>query len=42
MAKPFKPERMLQVVRLLAPIARQDSPAYGSSRSESSTVERNL
>jgi CheY-like chemotaxis protein len=42
MAKPFKPERMLQVVRLVAPIARQDSSAYGSSRNESSAIERNL
>lgn len=42
MAKPFKPERMLQVVRLVAPIARQDAPAYGSSRNEASTIERHL
>ena len=42
MAKPFKAERMLQVVRLVAPIAKQDSSAYGSSRNEAPAIERNL
>ena len=41
MAKPFKPERMLQVVRLVAPIVK-DSSAYGSSRNEPSAIERHL
>ncbi|MGH9710436.1 MAG: hypothetical protein ACRD37_07810, partial [Candidatus Acidiferrales bacterium] len=42
MAKPFKPERMLQVVRLVAPVPRQDASAYGTSRDDVSLVERHL
>ncbi|MFZ0413293.1 MAG: response regulator, partial [Candidatus Acidiferrales bacterium] len=42
MAKPFKAERMLQVVRLVAPTARPDKSAYGSTRSETSSIERNI
>ena len=42
MAKPFKPERMLQVVRLVAPVPRQDAPAYGSSGNDASLLERHL
>lgn len=42
MAKPFKPERLLHVVRLVAPPPTQKS-AYGASRSlQSSTIERSL
>jgi CheY-like chemotaxis protein len=43
MAKPFKPERLLQVVRLVAPPpAKPGSSPYGNSRGESSLIERNL
>jgi CheY-like chemotaxis protein len=43
MAKPFKPERLLQVVRLVAPPpAKQGSSQYGTSRSDASLIERNL
>lgn len=42
MAKPFKPERMLQVVRLVAPPNRGDKSAYGSGRGETSLIERHL
>jgi CheY-like chemotaxis protein len=43
MAKPFKPERMLQVVRLVAPPpAKPGASAYGSSRGEAPFIERNL
>lgn len=42
MAKPFKPERLLHVVRLVAPPPTSKS-AYGASRSlQSSTIERAL
>jgi CheY-like chemotaxis protein len=42
MAKPFKPERLLHVVRLVAPPPTQKS-AYGASRSmQSSSIERSL
>jgi|HubBroStandDraft_6_1064221.scaffolds.fasta_scaffold01036_13 CheY-like chemotaxis protein len=42
MAKPFKPERLLHVVRLVAPPPQQKN-AYGSSRGlSSSTIERSL
>lgn len=42
MAKPFKPERLLHVVRLVAPPPAQKA-AYGSSRAmSSSTIERAL
>ncbi|MGA8220950.1 MAG: response regulator [Candidatus Acidiferrales bacterium] len=41
MAKPFKPERLLHVVRLVAPPPAQKS-AYGASRVSSSTIERTL
>lgn len=42
MAKPFKPERLLHVVRLVAPPPAQKN-AYGSSRAMSnSTIERAL
>jgi CheY-like chemotaxis protein len=41
MAKPFKPERLLHVVRLVAPPPAQKS-AYGSSRLSSNSVERAL
>ena len=40
MAKPFKPERLLHVVRLVAP-PPQNKSAYGSSRS-ASNIERTL
>lgn len=43
MAKPFKPERLLQVVRLVAPPpAKPGASQYGTSRSEASLIERNL
>lgn len=42
MAKPFKPDRMLQVVRLVAPVPKQDQPAYNNSASDISVIERNL
>ncbi|HEV2298319.1 MAG TPA: response regulator [Candidatus Acidoferrales bacterium] len=43
MAKPFKPERMLQVVRLVAPPpAKPGASQYGTSRGEASLIERNL
>ncbi|MGC2268961.1 MAG: response regulator [Candidatus Acidiferrales bacterium] len=41
MAKPFKPERLLHVVRLVAPPPAQKS-AYGASRYTSGNVERAL
>jgi len=41
MAKPFKPERLLHVVRLVAPPPAQKS-AYGASRLSNSSVERTL
>jgi CheY-like chemotaxis protein len=41
MAKPFKPERLLHVVRLVAPPPAQKS-AYGASRYSSGNVERAL
>lgn len=42
MAKPFKPERLLHVIRLVAPPPQQKN-AYGSSRGlSSSTIERSL
>jgi CheY-like chemotaxis protein len=42
MAKPFKPERLLHVVRLVAPPPTQKN-AYGSSRGvNNSTIERSL
>ena len=42
MAKPFKPERLLHVVRLVAPPPAQKA-AYGSSRAmNNSTIERSL
>lgn len=40
MAKPFKPERMLQVVRLVAPILKQDASAPHTSCNDTSTRER--
>ncbi|HKV29363.1 MAG TPA: response regulator [Candidatus Acidoferrales bacterium] len=42
MAKPFKPERMLQVVRLVAPVVKPDAPAYSSSSNDASPLERHL
>jgi CheY-like chemotaxis protein len=41
MAKPFKPERLLHVVRLVSPPPTQKS-AYGASRYSNSSVERAL
>ena len=41
MAKPFKPERLLHVVRLVAPPPTQKS-VYGASRNGSIAVERTL
>jgi len=41
MAKPFKPERLLHVVRLVAPPPQQKA-AYGVTRGISSSVERSL
>jgi CheY-like chemotaxis protein len=41
MAKPFKPERLLHVVRLVAPPPSLKS-AYGSARATNGTVERAL
>jgi hypothetical protein len=41
MAKPFKPERLLHVVRLVAPPPALKS-AYGTARTTNGTVERNL
>jgi CheY-like chemotaxis protein len=41
MAKPFKPERLLHVVRLVAPPPTARS-AYGASRYASGTVERSI
>jgi len=41
MAKPFKPERLLHVVRLVAPPPTQKS-AYGSSRVSNTHIERTL
>jgi CheY-like chemotaxis protein len=41
MAKPFKPERLLHVVRLVAPPPTQKS-VYGASRMSSSAIERTL
>ncbi|HVA72019.1 MAG TPA: response regulator [Candidatus Limnocylindrales bacterium] len=43
MAKPFKLERMLQVVRLVAPPpSKTDQSAYASSRNDASLLERNV
>jgi CheY-like chemotaxis protein len=41
MAKPFKPERLLHVVRLVAPPPSQKS-AYGASKVSNSNIERTL
>ena len=41
MAKPFKPDRMLQVVRLVAPVVK-DQSAYNNSASDISSIVRNL
>ncbi|MGH9746922.1 MAG: response regulator [Candidatus Acidiferrales bacterium] len=41
MAKPFKPERLLHVVRLVAPPPSQKS-AYGASKVSNSSIERTL
>ena len=41
MAKPFQPERMLHVVRLVAPPPTLKS-AYGASRMSSSNIERTI
>src|SRR5580704_884258 len=41
MAKPFKPERLLHVVRLVAPPPSQKS-VYGASRVAGSSIERTL
>jgi CheY-like chemotaxis protein len=41
MAKPFKPERLLHVVRLVAPPPALKS-AYGTARATNGTVERSL
>jgi CheY-like chemotaxis protein len=41
MAKPFKPERLLHVVRLVAPPPSLKS-AYGTARATNGTVERSL
>jgi len=41
MAKPFKPERLLHVVRLVAPPPALRS-AYGTARASNGTVERSL
>src|SRR5262249_50550203 len=41
MAKPFKPERLLHVVRLVAPPPSQKS-VYGASRMLNSSIERTL
>jgi CheY-like chemotaxis protein len=41
MAKPFKPERLLHVVRLVAPPPQHNKSAYGSSRS-TTNIERTL
>jgi CheY-like chemotaxis protein len=41
MAKPFKPERLLHVVRLVAPPPTQKS-AYGASRVSNTNIERTL
>jgi hypothetical protein len=41
MAKPFKPERLLHVVRLVAPPPQLRS-AYGNSRMANNAVERTL
>jgi CheY-like chemotaxis protein len=41
MAKPFKPERLLHVVRLVAPPPSQKS-VYGATRLGSSTIDRTL
>lgn len=42
MAKPFKPERLRNVVRLVAPPPKVGGSAYGSSRVGSSHVEHSL
>ncbi|MHB8755343.1 MAG: response regulator [Candidatus Acidiferrales bacterium] len=42
MAKPFKLDRMLQVVRLVAPVLRPDQPARNTSTADVSLIERNL
>jgi hypothetical protein len=41
MAKPFKPERLLHVVRLVAPPPALRS-AYGTARPGNGTIERTL
>jgi DNA-binding response OmpR family regulator len=41
MAKPFKPERLLHVVRLVSPPPTQRS-AYGASRYSNNSIERAL
>ena len=41
MTKPFQPERLLHIVRLVAPPPQQKT-AYGTSRSMSSAIERTL
>jgi CheY-like chemotaxis protein len=42
MAKPFKPERLRNVVRLVAPPPKVGGSAYGSSRVGNGSVERSL
>ena len=42
MAKPFKLDRMLQVVRLVAPVLKPEQAAYGDSGSNISLIERKL
>ena len=42
MAKPFKPERLRNVVRLVAPPPKIGGSAYGSARSGNGSVERSL
>lgn len=42
MAKPFKPERLQHVVRLVAPLPANARSHYGSTRMSSSILERNL
>ena len=41
MAKPFKPERLLHVVRLVAPPPAARS-AYGASRYSNNNIERSI
>jgi CheY-like chemotaxis protein len=42
MAKPFKPERLRNVVRLVAPPPKVGGSAYGTSRSAGANIERAL